>query len=138
MPLPDAADILQQDGINIKVRNLENDFADWKQAAEEGDADGLFYMGAYYGTGDVVPQDYKKSIMYFKQAAEKGHLDAVFQLGVYYMFGFGVKKDMHKALQLFELAADNEHCEAAAWAGQIYERGTDGVQETTRNPSNTI
>ena len=126
--LPDAADILQQDGINIKVRNLENDFADWKQAAEEGDADGLYYMGVCYGTGDVVSQDYKKSITYLEQAAQKGHLDAIFQLGVYHMFGFGVEKDIRQALKYFELAADNEHCEAAAWAGQIYERGTDGVQ----------
>ena len=126
--LPDAADILQQDGINIKVRNLENDFADWKQAAEEGDADGLYYMGVCYGTGDVVSQDYKKSITYLEQAAQKGHLDAIFQLGVYHMFGFGVEKNIRQALKYFELAADNEHCEAAAWAGQIYERGTDGVQ----------
>ncbi len=128
--LPDAADLLLQDGIDIKAsKNLEEDFAHWKQAAEEGDADGLYYMGAYYGTGDVVSQDYQKSVAYFEQAAEKGHLDAIFQLGVYSMFGFGVKKDIHKAIQLFELAADNGHCEAAAWAGQIYETGTYGVRK---------
>ena len=127
--LPDAAVILQQDGINIlATRNLDDDFAHWKQAAEQGDADGLYYMGVYYGTGDVVAQDYKKSITYLEQAADKGHLDAIFQLGVYYMFGFGVEKDMHKAIQLFELAADNDHCEAAAWAGQIYESGTYGIK----------
>jgi hypothetical protein len=127
--LPDAADILLQNGIDIKEhRNLEEDFAYWKQAAEEGDADGLYYMGVYYGTGDVVSQDYSKSVDYFEQAADKGHLDAIFQLGVYHMFGFGVKKDIHKALKLFELAADNNHCEAAAWAGQIYERGEYGVK----------
>ena len=127
--LPDAADILQQDGINIlATRNMDEDFAHWKQAAEKGDAEGLYYMGVYYGTGDIVSQDYKKSITYFEQAADKGHLDAIFQLGVYYMFGFGVKKDMHKAIQLFELAADNDHCEAAAWAGQIYEQGTYGIK----------
>ena len=127
--LPDAAEILQQGGINIlATRNLDEDFAHWKQAAEQGDADGLYYMGVYYGTGDVVSQDYKKSAEYFVQAADKGHLDAVFQLGVYYMFGFGVEKDMHKAIQLFELAADNDHCEAAAWAGQIYDLGTYGIK----------
>ena len=127
--LPDAADILLQDGIDIKAhRDMENDFANFKQAAEEGDADGLYYMGVYFGTGDVVSHDYKKSITYFKQAAQKGHLDAIFQLGVYYMFGFGVEKDIRQALKYFELAAGNDHCEAAAWAGQIYERGIDGVK----------
>ena len=128
--LPDALDILQQEGIDTKGldRNLEYDFAQWKKAAEEGDADGLYYMGVYYGTGDIVSHDYQKSVDYFEKAAEKGHLDAVFQLGVYHMFGFGVKKDIHKALEFFELAAKEEHAEAAAWAGQIYERGTDGIK----------
>ena len=135
--LPDAADILLQDDIDIKEhRNLEEDFAHWKQAAEEGDADGLYYMGVYYGTGDVVSQDYKKSVDYFLQAADKGHLDAVFQLGVYYMFGFGVKKDIHKAVKLFELAAANDHCEAAVWAGQIYERGDYGVKANPKKAFN--
>ena len=127
--LPDAAEILQQEGINIlATRNLDEDFAHWKQAAEQGDADGLYHLGNYYGTGDVVSQDYKKSAEYYVQAADKGQLDAVFQLGVYYMFGFGVKKDMNKAIQLFELAADNDHCKAAAWAGQIYGQGTYGIK----------
>ena len=128
--LPDALDILQQEGIDTKGldRNLEYDFAQWKKAAEEGDADGLYYMGVYYGTGDIVSHDYQKSVDYFEKAAEKGHLDAVFQLGVYHMFGFGVKKDIHKALEFFELAAKEEHAEAAAWAGQIYESGTNGMK----------
>ena len=126
--LPDAADVLAQDGISVKAnKNLEEDFAHWKQLAEQDDTDGLYHLGLYYSTGDVVSQDYKKSFNYLKQAAEKGHLDAVFQLGVYNMFGFGVRKNIHKALQLFEFAADKDHCEAAAWAGQIYERGTYGV-----------
>ena len=127
--LPDAAEILQQEGINIlATKNLDEDFAHWKQEAEKGDADGLYHLGNYYGTGDVVSQDYKKSADYYVQAADKGQLDAVFQLGVYYMFGFGVEKDMNKAIQLFELAADNDHCEAAAWAGQIYDLGTYGIK----------
>ena len=127
--LPDAADILQQESIDIgSLKNMEYDFAHWKKAAEEGDADGFYYMGVYYGTGDVVSQDYPTAVAYFEKAAEKGHLDAIFQLGVFHMFGFGVKKDIHKALKYFELAAGNGHCEAAAWAGQIYEYGTDGIK----------
>lgn len=128
--LPDALDILRQEGIDTNglSKNLEYDFAQWKKAAEEGDADGLYYMGVYYGTGDVVSHDYQKSVDYLEKAAEKGHLDAVFQLGVYHMFGFGVKKDIHRALNFFEQAAKEDHAEAAAWAGQIYEYGTDGIK----------
>ena len=108
--------------------DMENDFAWWKVAAEQGDAEGLYHVGVFYGTGDVVSQDYKKSKDYFELADQRGCFDATFQLGVYYMFGFGVKKNIHKALTYFERAAANGHADAAAWAGQIYERGTDGVK----------
>ena len=124
--LPDASEFIPEES-DTDERDMENDFAWWKVAAEQGDAEGLYHVGVFYGTGDVVSQDYKKSIDYFEQADQKGCLDATFQLGVYHMFGFGVEKDIRKALAYFERAAANGHAEAAAWAGQIYERGTDGV-----------
>ena len=126
--LPDASELLTPDELETEKRDYENDFAWWKQAAEQGDAKGLYHVGVFYGTGDVVSQDYKKSKDYFEQADQRKCFDATFQLGVYYMFGFGVKKDIHKALDYFERAATNGHADAAAWAGQIYERGTDGVK----------
>lgn len=127
--LPDAVDILQQEGIDSQlVTDMDNDFAYWKQKADEGNAEGLYYTGVYYGTGDVVSQDYKQSYSYLKQAADKGHLDALFQMGVYHMFGYGVKKDIRQAIDCFERAAKRGHAEAAAWAGQIYESGTNGMK----------
>lgn len=126
--LPDAYDILNPEVVKMQQRDYENDFAWWKKAAEQGNAKGLYHVGVFYGAGDVVSQDYKKSKDYFEQADQKGCLDATFQLGVYHMFGFGVEKDICKALHYFERAATNGHVEAAAWAGQIYERGTDGVK----------
>ena len=127
--LPDAADYLRQDGIDMTLfeRTPENTFSWALKAAEQDDIEGLYELGVFYGTGDVVSQDYKKSIEYFEKAYQKGHLDATFQLGVHSMFGFGIEKDIHRALDYFELAAGKGHAEAAAWAGQIYERGTDGV-----------
>lgn len=122
--LPDATEFIPE----IEERDMENEFAWWKAAAEQGDAEGLYRVGLYYGTGDVVSQDYKESVRYFEQADQKDYFDATFQLGVYYMFGFGVEKDIYKALSFFERAAANGHAEAAAWAGQIYECGTDGVK----------
>lgn len=122
--LPDASEFIPEES----EKDMENDFAKWKVAAEQGDPEGLYQIGVYYGTGDVVSQDYKKSRECFKLADETGNLDATFQLGVYHMFGFGVRKNIHKALAYFERAAANGHAEAAAWAGQIYERSTYGVK----------
>ena len=133
--LPDASESIPEKS-DTEEPDMENDFAWWKVAAEQGDAKALYHVGVYYGTGDVVSQDYKKSIDYFEQADKKGCLDATFQLGVYHMFGFGVKKDIHKALTYFERAAANGHADAAAWAGQIYERGTYGVKENHKKAFN--
>lgn len=125
--LPDASEFVSE-GLDIEERDMENDFAWAKVAAAQGKADGLYKLGVYYGTGDVVSQDYKKSKYYFELADQRGCLDATFELGVYHMFGFGVKKDIRKALAYFERAAANGHAEAAAYAGQIYKCGTNGVK----------
>ena len=129
--LVDAVDFLSEKGIEVnrnRMADMRNNFAKWRKVAEQGDAEGLYYMGVYYGTGDVVSHDYKKSMEYYMEADHKGWLDATYQIGVYYFFGFGVEKDVYKALGYFERAAQKGHAEAAAWAGQIYERGIDGVK----------
>lgn len=125
--LPDASEFLTPDENETENSSYENDFAWCKMSAEQGEAKALYHLGLFYGTGDVVSQDYKKSREYFEQADQKDCFDATFQLGVYHMWGFGVEKDIYKALSYFERAAANGHADAAAWAGQIYERGTDGV-----------
>lgn len=128
--LPDAADYLKKDGIDINSigRDMKNDFAKYKKLADQGDAEGLFYVGAYYGTGDVVALDYELSRQYFEKADQLGYSDATYQLGVYYLDGFGVKADTKKALKYLERAAHNGHVDAAALAAQLYERGTHGVK----------
>lgn len=136
--MPDACEYLKKENIDTcsQKLDLESDFAWWQKEAKEGDAEGLYYTGVYYGTGDVVRQDYKKSAELFEKAAAKGHLGAMFQLGVYHMFGFGVEKNIYKALDLFEKAAAEGHAEAAAWAGQIYEYETDGVKQDHKKAFN--
>lgn len=136
--LDDAVDFLSERGIEVNrmETDFKNDFAKWRKAAEQGDAEGLFRTGVYYGTGDIVSHDYKKSIEYFKKAEKKGHLDAIFQIGIYHQFGFGVDKDIYKALSYYERVAQRGHAEGAARAAQIYERGTDGVKEDHKKAFN--
>lgn len=128
--LPDAVEYLDNLGIEFSLPKIDlaNDFAYYKRLADEGDVDGLYYMGVYYGTGDVVSQDYKKAVEFFNLAADKGHVDAIFQLGICYMFGYGVRKNMKKSLNFFEQAANQGHAEAATYAAQCYESGTNGVK----------
>ena len=127
---PDAAESLKDNGLDLSHigKDMNNDFAKYKELADQGDAEGLFYVGAYYGTGDVVAQDYEKSREYLEKADRLGYLDATYELGRYYMHGFGVKEDTKKALSYLERAAKKGHSDAAAVAAQMYERGTYGVK----------
>ena len=124
--LPDASEFIPEESVAAES-SMVNDFAWWKLAADHGNAEGYYRMGLFYGTGDVVSQDYEKSRYYLELADQEDCLDATFQLGVYHQFGFGVEKDIRKALAFFERAAAEGHAEAAARAGQIYECGTDSV-----------
>ena len=110
-----------------RIRNLDKAFSLWKKTAEMGDAEGLYYMGIYYSTGDVVSQDYAKSADYFQKAAAQGHADALYQLGIIKMHGFGCAVDWNEALNCFKQAALRGSDVAAYEAGYLYDRGEHGV-----------
>ena len=38
------------------------DYEETRQAAEQGDADAQYTLGAMYGTGEGVPQDYVEAV----------------------------------------------------------------------------
>ena len=103
-----------------RVADLNKAFSLWKKTADLGDAEGLYYMGVFYGTGDVVSQDYTISTQYLQKSADLGYADALYQLGVYKMHGFGCHANWKEALKF---------CEAAAEAGYIYDRGEHGVKK---------
>ena len=104
-------------------------FSLWKKSAEMGNAEGLYYMGVFYGTGDIVSQDYSKSTQFFQRAADQGHADALFQLGIYKMHGFGCKIDWNEALTYLKAAAGKGSADAANEVGYIYDRGEHGVKK---------
>ena len=119
-----------------RVADQDKAFALWKKTSEIGDAEGLFYVGAFYGTGDVVSQDYSKSIQYLQKASELGYADALYQLGVYRLHGFGCDIDWNEALNYYRAAAEKGCAEAAYSAGYIYDRGEHGVKKDDKKAFN--
>lgn len=128
--LPDAAIYLKENNIDSSSLDKDwmNDFAKCKERADKGDAESLYRVGLYYGTGDVVAQDYEKSRKYMEEADRQGCTKAASALGTYYIYGFGVKKDVQKALSYLERAAKNGYAYAAVEAADIYKHGKYGVK----------
>jgi TPR repeat protein len=67
------------------------------QAAQSGDDDAQFYLGALYSAGVGVPRSDEEAVRWFSRAAEQGHSHAMLILGGLYAIGRGVQKDNVRA-----------------------------------------
>ena len=79
--------------------------ADLRRKADQGDAEAQFGLGLVYTLGHGVPQDYAKAREWYEQAAAQGYADAQALLGVLYALGQGVPQDYVRAYMWSDLAA---------------------------------
>ncbi|WP_314252108.1 tetratricopeptide repeat protein, partial [Eikenella halliae] len=78
----------------------------YRKAAEQGDAEAQFNLGAMYATGRGVRQNYAEAGKWFRQAAEQGYAEAQYNLGAMYFTGGGVHQDFHLSKEWFGKACD--------------------------------
>lgn len=83
-----------------------------REAAENGDADAMAYLGSMYQNGLGVKQDNAKAIKWFKKAAKKGNVQSQFLLASFYEKGDITNKDEKQARKWYEKAALQGHKEA--------------------------
>ncbi len=77
----------------------------FRRAAEQGDADAQFILGALYAEGQVLPQMNGLAVHWYCKAAEQGHVRAQYNLGLMYGDGRGVPQDYVQAHKWINLAA---------------------------------
>jgi TPR repeat protein len=63
------------------------------QAAQSGDSDAQFYLGALYSSGIGRPKSDQESFRWLSRAAEQGHSHAMLVLSGLYAIGRGTPKD---------------------------------------------
>src|SRR3984885_12061073 len=63
------------------------------QAAQSGDNDAEFYLGALYSAGVGRPRSDEEAFRWFSRAAEQGHSHAMLVLSGLYAIGRGTPKD---------------------------------------------
>jgi tetratricopeptide (TPR) repeat protein len=84
----------------------------FRGAAELGDAQAMYNMGAMSLLGQGRAADSAEAARWFRQAADRGHLGAQNHLGVLYENGDGVTRSREEAIRWFRLAAVHGHEEA--------------------------
>eukprot|EP00931_Biecheleriopsis_adriatica_P073020 TRINITY_DN47391_c0_g1_i1.p1 TRINITY_DN47391_c0_g1~~TRINITY_DN47391_c0_g1_i1.p1 ORF type:complete len:399 (-),score=78.97 TRINITY_DN47391_c0_g1_i1:188-1384(-) len=112
-----------------KAGQDENSSADaqavvwYTKAAEEGEADAQFKLGACYANGMGVGKDEGCAAHWYELAAEQGMVDAQFNLGLCYKHGIGVAQDLKLALRWFTKAGNKAHVEAQFNVALCYQHG---------------
>lgn len=89
----------------IDVPDKERAFALYRKAADCGDTDSFFKMGAMLQNGNGVKRDYLSAAECYKEAARRGHIPSMLSLATMYQKGLGVERDETVANSLLETAA---------------------------------
>ena len=100
-----------------------NEIAELRRTAEQGDAKALYNLGYMYYKGERVSQDYTEALKWFRRAAEQNFADAQYNLGYMYYNGKGVTQDFSKALEWYQRAADQGDAGAQYNLGYMYYNG---------------
>jgi TPR repeat protein len=77
----------------------------FRPLANQGNAYAQFRLGAKYGFGHGVPQDYVEAVKWFRLAADQGNAGAQIKLGLMYQLGQGAPQDYVLAHMWFNLSA---------------------------------
>ena len=110
------------------VRGVPQDHAEaakwFRKAADQGDVDTQFNLGAMYVNGEGVPQDHAEAVKWFRKAADQGDADAQFNLGVAYGNADGVPQDDVQALLWFTLAGAQGNADAIRYRNEAIAKMT--------------
>ena len=100
-------------------------------AAEAGDAEAQFNLGASYEFGMGVARDQNKAAKWYRLAAEQGHADAQYELGQRHLKGRGVLQNYKEAVKWYQLAAEQGVKYAHTSLGVMYANGQGVPQDNT-------
>lgn len=106
-----------------------------RQAAAEGNADSMYYLGRCYATGkEGVTKDQETAFLWYQKAAEAGSKAASGKMGACYLMGQGVATETTKGISLVQQAAAAGDPDSMHNLGVCYERGL-GV---SKNPAEAV
>ena len=109
----------------LNFGDYEEAFRWYRLAADQGDADGAFYLGRMYEEGRGVDEDANLGYLWYRRAADQGHAGGQFYLGQMYEHGLGVGVDIDngQAVRWYRVSAEQGHAQAQSVLGAMYEDG---------------
>jgi TPR repeat protein len=77
---------------------------EWREAAEQGDAEAQYNLGLMYGKGDGVAENDVEAVKWYRKSAKQGNAGAQYNLGFMYYSGEGVVQNYVAAHMWWNLA----------------------------------
>jgi TPR repeat protein len=105
------------------ANNYDAALTQFRKAADRGYAAGQALLGAMYGNGQGVQQDYAQAVAWSRKAADQGSALAQTNLGIMYEKGQGVPQDYAQALMWYRKAADQGYATGQFGLGTMYQSG---------------
>jgi TPR repeat protein len=103
--------------------NYDAALSQFRKAADRGYAAGQAILGAMYGNGQGIRQDYAQALAWSRKAADHGSALAQTNLGIMYERGQGIPQDYAQALAWYRKAADQDYAAAQFGLGTMYQSG---------------
>ena len=111
----------------------EEAVADYRQAAQAGDARAMVSLALLMEAGDHVAKDIDGAYALYAKAAEKGNADGAINLGFALAQGKFVEKNVARAFELFKKASDWGSARATYDLAALTENGVGGRPEDALN-----
>ncbi len=103
-----------------------------EQAADAGDAEAQFKLGALYANGKGIKQDSKLAAKWLRKSAKQGWSAAQTLLGWCYAGGNGVSQNLGEAIEWYSAAAEQGDTDAMCSLADIYSSGQPGIEQNTQ------
>lgn len=107
-----------------------------EKAAEAGDAEAQFKLGALYANGKGVKQDSKAAAQWLRKSAKQGMAPAQTLLGWCYAGGNGVSQNPGEAIEWYSKAAEQGDTDAMSSLADLYLEGQPGIERNIKQALN--
>ena len=106
--LPLAAWAGLDEGIEAyTVGDYAKALAEFQALADQGNADGQYFLGLFYHNAFGVKRDQAEALKWFEKAAQQGEVRSQYYAGIMYAAGQGAAKDLPRADMWLTLSAAN-------------------------------
>ena len=99
--------------------NVDEVYKEFHKAAEQGNAEAQYHLGAMYDDGYGVVQDDVAAVKWYTKAAQQNHARAQYNLGVMYVKGEGVVQNYVTAVKWYTKAAQQPHAKVILGTGMV-------------------